>query len=473
MSQKKMKKTKYVQIGLGSRHVPFRDAITKDYSYCCEMVGLCDNNPGRLKLAIDTVLNETGNKITGYAADDFEKMLSDTEPDFVIVTMIDSLHDYYVCRAMELGYDVICEKPMTTDEKKCQRIVDTKKSTGRKCIVTFNCRYSPPRTQVKDLLMSGVIGNILSVDFHWMLDTTHGADYYRRWHRNKMNSGGLLVHKSTHHFDLINWWLSDIPETVYAAGCRSFYTPETADRLELKNRSERCLDCQEKFKCSFYLDLASNEGDELLKDMYLECEKYDGYHRDMCVFSKDIDIEDTMSVAIDFAKGTKLSYSLNSYCAWEGYTVVFNGTKGRLEHTCQETVYISGDGSVPGELKPDGTTIKIFPLESTPYEITPWKAEGGHGGADPIMVKELFDREKKTENVAAHDNTLNNAVSALNNNKDKYLRAADYRSGAYSILCGIAANISIKEKRPVNIDSLISGLDMPDYPDMPDASTKL
>ena len=52
--------------------------------------------------------------------------------------------------------------------------------------------------------MSGVIGNVVSVDFHWLLDTRHGADYFRRWHRNKRNSGGLLVHKATHHFDLVN-----------------------------------------------------------------------------------------------------------------------------------------------------------------------------------------------------------------------------------------------------------------------------
>ena len=84
--------------------------------------------------------------------------------------------------------------------------------------MTFNYRYSPPRTQVKDLLMSGVIGDILSVDFHWMLDTHHGADYFRRWHRNKQNSGGLMVHKATHHFDLVNWWLSSVPELGLCPG---------------------------------------------------------------------------------------------------------------------------------------------------------------------------------------------------------------------------------------------------------------
>ena len=93
--------------------------------------------------------------------------------------------------------------------------------------------------------MSGVIGEVLSLDFHWLLNIHHGADYFRRWHRNKENSGGLMVHKATHHFDLINWWLSSVPESVFAQGHRNFYTPKTADRYGLVNRTERCLTCPE------------------------------------------------------------------------------------------------------------------------------------------------------------------------------------------------------------------------------------
>ena len=126
---------------------------------------------------------------------------------------------------------------------------------GRKCRVTFNYRYAAAGTQLKDLLMSGVIGEVRSVDFHWLLNTSHGADYFRRWHRQKANSGGLQVHKATHHFDLINWWLSSVPEQVYALGGRNFYTPHTAERMGLGNRAERCLGCPEPIHCPFYFDL--------------------------------------------------------------------------------------------------------------------------------------------------------------------------------------------------------------------------
>lgn len=72
--------------------------------------------------------------------------------------------------------------------------------------MTFNYRYAPHNTKVAEIIRSGAIGQVTSVHFEWMLNTQHGADYFRRWHRDRRNSGGLLVHKSTHHFDLVNFW---------------------------------------------------------------------------------------------------------------------------------------------------------------------------------------------------------------------------------------------------------------------------
>ena len=136
-------------------------------------------------------------------------------------------------RALDAGCDCITEKPLTTTPEKAQRILDACKRNNRHVRVLFNYRYSPPRTQVKDMLMSGAIGDVLSVDFHWLLNTLHGADYFRRWHSHKEISGGLMVHKATHHFDLVNWWLGSEPEIVQAYGKREFYTPAMAKRMGL------------------------------------------------------------------------------------------------------------------------------------------------------------------------------------------------------------------------------------------------
>jgi len=443
-----MPRRRYAQVGVGGRFSLFSQAIVEQFAATCELVALCDNNEGRLRMAAQWA-HERGGEVRTFQDDAFDRMIAETKPDVVIVTSKDCTHDQYICRAMELGCDVMSEKPMTTDEHKCQRILDTQKRTGRRCAVTFNYRYSPPRTQVKDLLMSGLIGNVVSVDFHWLLDTRHGADYFRRWHRHKRNSGGLLVHKATHHFDLVNWWLSTVPEMVFATGTRNFYRPETAERYGLVNRAERCLDCPEGERCSFYLDMRAYPR---LKSLYLDNERYDGYFRDRCVFGADIDVEDTVDVIVNYRNGAMMSYSLHSFMPWEGYVVAFNGTGGRIEHVCQEHVYISGDGSVPGELVPEGTKIKVFPHFQPGYEVEVWRSKGGHGGADPLMVDDLFDPAPA---------------------EDRYRRAADQRAGAWSILTGIAANRSIESGRPIRIDQLIRGLDEPAYPPMPTSADPL
>jgi predicted dehydrogenase len=436
-------KKRFVIVGVGSRSRMYQDAIQRYYGDFCELVGFCDVNLGRLKLAQSWAKEATGKELPIYDAKDFDAMIGKTRPDAVIVTTVDGFHHQYIIRGMEHGCDVITEKPMTIDTEKCQAILDTKKKTGRHCRVTFNYRYSPPRTQVKDLLMSGVIGEVLSVDFHWMLNTHHGADYFRRWHSHKKFSGGLMVHKATHHFDLVNWWLSAIPVSVYATGKREFYTPQMAKRFGLESHHERCRTCPEKAKCGFELDLEKNAG---LKRLYLDNEHYDGYFRDRCVFRPEIDIEDTMNVLVRYDNNVTLCYSVNAFNSWEGYYIVFNGTKGRLEHKIEESIYISGTETVQGGLKEGGTSVKVFPLREPFHEIEPWSGEGGHGGGDRILLDDLFAPEKK---------------------EDKYLRAADQRSGAYSILIGVAANHAIDTGQPVQIADLVHDIGYPDYPGMP------
>jgi len=446
---RKPEKKRYAQVGMGVRSGMYRNAIQSSYSEYCELTGFCDVNPGRLALAQRRAREATGEDIPLYDAAEFDKMITETKPDTVIVTTVDGFHHKYIVRSMELGCDVITEKPMTIDENKCRQIIDTQNKTGRKCTVTFNYRYSPPRTQVKDLLMSGVIGEVLSVDFHWMLNTHHGADYFRRWHSQKKFSGGLMVHKATHHFDLVNWWLSAIPVSVHATGKREFYIPNTAKRFGLTAHHERSHTCPEKDKCGFELSLEKSRG---LKELYLDNEHHDGYYRDRCVFRPDIDIEDTMNVLVRYDNNITLCYSLNAFNSWEGYYIVFNGTKGRIEHKVEEQIYVSGTETVQGGLRSGGVSTKVIPLRGPATEEKPWTGEGGHGGGDKILLDDLFLPEKK---------------------QDKYLRAADQRSGAYSILIGAAANRCFKTGQPVEIADLVQGIGYPQYPEMPDRTAPL
>ncbi len=428
-----------IQVGTGGRGEIYRDSAAYGFPGAVELVGLCDVNPGRIGV-YQQALKEKGLSAPGCAPDGFEAMIRERKANLVVVTTRDSTHDEYVIRALEAGCDVICEKPMTTDAVKCQAILNAVKRTGRQVRVTFNMRYSPVRMQVKELLQSGVIGKILSVEFRWLLNTSHGADYFRRWHRNKENSGGLMVHKATHHFDVVNWWINSVPKTVYATGTRQFYTPEQAERYGLTRRGERCHGCPESARCPFYLDLAASAQQ---KRLYLDQEKYDGYFRDRCIFSPLIDIEDTMNLAVEFRSGVRMAYSLNAFTPWEGYEIAFNGTRGRLEHTARESSKAFGEG-VPGEV--DGVGIRIWPHFGKPYAVPPADSSGGHGGGDERLMEDLFRPDPPPDPLGLR---------------------ADYRAGSWSILMGIAANISMKERRVVEVDSLVSGLELPDYPAAP------
>ena len=431
---------KFANVGVGSRSRMYLAAISKTFAGGNELVAICDVNQGRLDVAEKYVA--PASKPKKYLAADFDRMLRETRPDCVVVTCPDGFHHEYIVRALDAGCDVITEKPLTTTPEKAQRIVDACKRNNRHVRVLFNYRYSPPRTQVKDLLMSNAIGDVMSVDFHWLLNTVHGADYFRRWHSHKETSGGLMIHKATHHFDLVNWWLGSEPEIVQAYGKREFYTPSMAKRFGLASHHERCLTCPEKTRCTFYLDIGA---DKNFKELYLDNERFDGYFRDRCVFRPDIDIEDTMNVIVKYRTGATLSYSLNAFNAWEGYTIAFNGTKGRLEHSIVEGGAVSAGATNYQGQGGDLVTTRLIPLRGKPQNIEPWTGAGGHGGGDNVMLTEVFGTSEP----------------------DKYKRTADERSGLYSCLIGASANKSFTTGNSVKIADLVTGLTSPAVAPMP------
>ena len=239
-----------------------------------------------------------------------------------MVTTVDATHEGCIVKALERGVDVMTEKPMVMDERQCQSVLDAEKRTGRKIVVTFNYRYAPKHQKIKELLLSGAIGRVTSVDFSWYLDTTHGADYFRRWHRLRARSGSLWVHKATHHFDLVNWWLGADPVEVSAVGSLQRYGKQGPFR------STNCRPCPHKSECQYHWDITKSPR---LVELYVDCERADGYQRDGCVFKEDVDIPDTMNAVVKYSTGVTMSYSLNTFMPMEGYRIAFNGTKGRLE----------------------------------------------------------------------------------------------------------------------------------------------
>lgn len=425
-----MARIKYALVGTGGRAGFFYSAIAQTFRDTATLVAFCDTNQTRMEVA-NKRIHELGlSPLPTYKAADFDRMIKDTQPDAVIVTTIDRAHHVYIIRAMELGCNVLSEKPMTVDEEKCQMILNAVRTTRQQLRVTFNYRYAPHNTKIRELLLDGVIGKVTSVHFEWMLNTKHGADYFRRWHRDKRNSGGLLVHKSTHHFDLVNFWLGSHPTTVFALGDLKFYGRENAESRGETNFYSRAHGSAAAENDPFALHMKDHAQ---LKEMYLDAEHEDGYYRDQNVFGDGISIEDTMGVLVGYKSGAILTYSLVAYCPWEGFRVCFNGTKGRLEMDVLEQSYVNAGGQPSEEGAIAHTEITVHPMFAPPYKVSVVESEGGHGGGDPALLNDLF------------------GTPVL----DRLNRAASHVDGAMSILTGIAANRAIRTGQVVQVKDLV------------------
>lgn len=426
-------KKRYALVGTGSRAGMFVDAITKTYCDVAELVAFCDLSQTRMNWYNSQLQQDTGHEpVATYLAPDFERMITETNPDVVIVTTIDATHHQYIVRAMKLGCDVITEKPMTTDIDKMKAIYDAIDRTGKSLRVTFNYRYAPAYTRFRELIMDGKIGKPLAVDFSWILDTSHGADYFRRWHREKDNSGGLLVHKSTHHFDLVNWWIDSYPKQVFAMGDLLFYGKDNAEARGENYGYERYTGVESAKDDPFGLYLDEKEQ---FRGIYLDAEAETGYLRDRNVFGEPITIEDTMCVTVRYRNGVLLSYHLVAFSPWEGLRVAVTGTKGRIEMDIIENInHLHGDGKAnasKGSFKQ--AQMRVYPMFGEAYEVDVPSGDGGHGGADPVMLEQIF---------------------SPNPPDDPFNRTASHIDGAASILVGICGNIAMQTGKMVTVDEL-------------------
>ncbi len=439
---------RYALIGTGGRSEMYLGALLSTHRDLGEIVAFLDTNEVRMAY-YDGVAAELGQQraIPHFGAGDLDRLIARTRPDVLIVTSPDFTHAAYIIAGLDAGLDVICEKPMTIDAASLRDIVAATERSSGELVVTFNYRYSPRNTEIRRIIASGAIGEVTGIHFEWCLDTVHGADYFRRWHREKEKSGGLLVHKSTHHFDLVNWWIDDSPATVFALGGLRFYGADNAARRGLAPRGALGRD---NAGDPFALDLAS---DPKLRALFLEGEQVDGYIRDRDVFSDGITIEDNMSVLVGYSSGASLSYSLSAHNPWEGYRVSINGTEGRVELEVVERGSVTADRATSGlgpngkerpvvdpsaqadevtvteGLRPHGARIILQRHWEAPQQVPIPEGTGSHGGGDRMLLDDVFRGP----------------------GDDPLRRQAGYIDGIRSVIVGVAANESLLTGEPVHV----------------------
>jgi predicted dehydrogenase len=400
---------RYALIGTGNRGTTMwgRDLL-KGWRDRVDLVAICDINPLRAERARTMI----GSNAPIY--DSIEKTIDASRPELVIVCTKDSTHDDIIVAALESGADVISEKPMATTVEKIRRIREAEKRTGKRVDVSFNYRFAPTAAKLKELLLSGAIGTLTSVDFHWYLDNKHGADYFRRWHAYVENSGSLFVHKATHHFDLLNWYIAADPESVSAFGEQRNYGKNGPFRWT------RCRDCPFAQECNYYFDMSA---DPFLDALYEDPSEIDGYFRDACVYREDIDIPDTMTATIRYQNDVVVSYSLNTFMPIEGYTIAFNGTHGRIETRLFE--------KQPFDVPNHDEILVVKSFGGGVERIIVPHDGGGHFGGDQRMRDLMF-----------------------RGGEDPLGQRAGTWAGAMSVLTGIAALKSSREGRRVTIAEL-------------------
>lgn len=400
---------RYVIVGVGNRGTNcYVEPIARGHlSDVAKLVGIYDQVKARAVLC-----SKENGDIPVF--DDFDLMLKETNPDAVIVTTNDSAHHDYIIKALDAGFDVISEKPLTNSRKSALAILEAEKRSGKKVRVTFNMRYMRPFIDLKKLIMSGAIGDVRHASFQWLLDRDHGADYFRRWHRYLKNTNSLLIHKSTHHFDVLNWIMGNKEPVSVFARC---YLDVYGKNGEF--RGECCHKCEHTKECPVYLDITA---DDFLKKYYYDLESESGYYRDGCVFSEDIDIFDRMALNISYKDGATMNYSLVAYSPDEGFKINLVGTQGRAE---MAMIY-------SGDQKSRETVIKVTDLSGKVTEIPTSTKGGEHGGADEAIRDDIF----------------------RGRDSDPLGQMADSHAGYLSLAIGDMAVMSNKLKREIFIDEL-------------------
>lgn len=395
-----------------------------------QLVGILDADLER----VNTYTKAIGLDLPTYSPEQFDKMIEETAPDKVIVTTPDHLHVDYIVKGLEAGCDVISEKPMVIDSEQSRRVLAAEKQSGKEVRVGFNYRYTQAHIRIREMILEGRLGDITNVELAWNIDTLHGSSYFYRWNRYRDKSGGLSIHKCCHHFDLVNWWVGDHPEMVFAFGKLNYFGSNSpfkpGNASTVAEQLEQCP----------YFNRWQGNGVEAPEDDHLNPRQrtarlpYHGQYGQgdpKYIYDDDIAIEDTYSAVVRYKKGASLSYSCNFSAPWEGYRLAINGTGGRLELD-----HYSAPARCPWPASKREQII-YYPLfgEREVHDVR--HVEGGHGGADPLLKQDLF-REP-----GEHSRRIGLAATAVD--------------GAMSVAIGEAVWKSARDQRPYRIDELLGG----------------
>lgn len=382
---------------------------------------------------VQTFNENQGTNFPYYPADALDRMIQETKPDVVIVTSPDMTHAEFIIGALKHDIDVITEKPMVIDCQQAKAVIDAERNSNGSVRVTHNYRYTPSHKLIKRMIMDGKLGRITNIEMVYNLDTFHGASFFWRWNRDRSKSGGVTISKCCHHFDLVNWWLDDFPEQVFAYGALNYYGWNSPYN-PCKNNNEKYSVKEQKTRCPYHKRWFSREMAPPKDDHIGAYEKafklpynvqYPPDVEPLYIYDPEIDIEDTYSAVIRYRKGASMTYSANYSAPWEGYTLAINGTGGRLE-----TTHYTSPSRCPFPVD-SHQSVTYIPLFGERQVWNTRNVKGGHGGADEVMKWDMF--------------------AGVSEESRELGIFAGTESGAYAVAVGELIWRSVKENRPMDV----------------------
>ena len=284
---------------------------------------------------------------------DYKDLLKRKDIDAIVVTSPDFTHEEYAIAALKTGKHVYLEKPMAITTEGCDRILKTWKQSGKKLMVGFNMRYMRIFQTMKEIVTSGTIGEIKAVWVRHFVGSG-GRWYFHDWHANRKNTTGLLLQKASHDIDMIHWISGSYTKKVAAFGGLDFYGGNKPNDL-------KCPECPEKDTCAERQDPKERQT------------------KQQCVFRKEVDVEDNTVMIMELENGIKASYEQCHFTPDYFRNYTFIGTEGRMENLDDSTKVIV-------KTRRSG---KWKEFADRTYNIKP--AEGGHGGADPVICKDFVE----------------------------------------------------------------------------------
>jgi predicted dehydrogenase len=308
---KLLRKYKIGIIGAGIRAVFFVNEILKKEKL--EIAAIADIDMNNME-HLCNIYEKQWDKYLDYKA-----LLEREDIDAIVLSTPDYMHEQQAVEILRAGKHLFLEKPMAITLEGARRIIEERNRSGKILIVGFVLRYNKLYKKMKELIDSKIIGEVKAA---WVLHSvgTSSQWFFHNWHGRMENTGGLLVQKGSHDFDIINWIINSKVKKIAAMGSLDFFGGNNLNELE-------CQSCKDRSKCS-----------EAIKGNNVIWRKYNGkiakivYNqwKNKCAFREEINVLDNYQILLEYENGVKVSYFENHYTPDDNREYIFIGTKGKL-----------------------------------------------------------------------------------------------------------------------------------------------